>query len=162
MRLRAFSYMKDSHEAAQRVVADLGAVALPLVGISASAGTLSCFVRLPPGATEQDNSLVPRTQLRVRGYSEIVLSTSDLIGGNEVFGFLVVHRPLLMGEEYQPDDASESIAFVPSVMAVPGTQTIGPSRCVRCNHSIPIARVRLIGTDCLCVRCQTQSEGARK
>jgi hypothetical protein len=164
MRIRSFSDMSASNLAVQRVVADLGVVAFPLVGISAEVGVgkLSCFVEIPRGAAEADPIRVFRTQLRVRGYSEMILSVADLVDGSEPFGYLLVDRPVLIeGAEYQPDDRDATIAFVPELMTVSGSRMIGPPRCTRCNHAIAPTRARLIGSRGLCIYCQSQSERER-
>lgn len=159
MRVRGFSDMQLVSLATQQVVADLGLTALPVVGFSASAGKLSCFVEVASEATETDPAVTPRTELRLRGYAEIMLSAMDLVSGREPFGFLAVERPLsLLGEEYQPTNDEPVIAILPELMPAAGAALIGPARCARCNHAIPAARVRIVGPGGLCVRCQSEIE----
>lgn len=159
MRLRSFLDTDALSAAARRVIADLGVTAFPVVGISAAAGKLSCFVEIPPGAAKTDRTPVFRTQLWIRGYSELMLSVADLIDGGEPFGFLLADRwALVVGEEYQPDDCEKTIAIVPELTTASGSRLIGPPRCGRCNHTIPLARARLIGSGGLCIHCRSQSE----
>jgi hypothetical protein len=159
MRILSFRNTDALSSAARRVIADLGVIAFPLVGVSAAAGKLSCFVEIPPGAVKTDPTRVFRTQLRIRGYSELMLSVAELIDGNEPFGFLLADRSALVsGEQYQPDDSEKTIAIVPELRIASGSRLIGPPRCGRCNHAIPPARARLIGSSGLCIHCQSQSE----
>jgi hypothetical protein len=162
VRTCSFRDMSALISAAHRAVADLGVIALPLVGISSEAGKLSCFVEIPVGVADTDPTCAFRTRLRVRGYSEMMLSVDDLIHGSEQFGFLLAGRPILgAGTQYQPDDYDATIAFVPELMTVSGSRMIGPPRCERCNHAITPARARLIGSRGLCIYCQSQSERER-
>jgi len=74
MRIRGFSDIQEAGSAAQQVVADLGLTALTVVGFSAAAGKVSCFVEIPSEGITSDPTAAFRTELRFRGYAEVMLS----------------------------------------------------------------------------------------
>ena len=159
MRIRGFSDIQEAGSAAQQVVADLGLTALTVVGFSAAAGKVSCFVEIPSEGITSDPTAAFRTELRFRGYAEVMLSAVELLNGGGPFGFVAVERPfLVLREEYQPATEEPIIAIIPELMAAVGPTLIGPPRCFRCNHAVPVARARLVGVSGLCVRCQSETE----
>jgi Prokaryotic dksA/traR C4-type zinc finger len=163
MRIRSYPDFQATRSAALGVMADVGALALPVQGIFASAGLLSCFVSVPLDGGLKDAGPAPRTQLRIGPYAEILLSLEDLLSGTPPLGLLLANRPLsIAGQEYQLDDADECIAVVPDLMVANGSYTIGPHRCCRCNQAIPDARTRLIGSRSLCIKCQLSAEGSKQ
>jgi len=157
--IHAFPDMLGAEAAARNAVANASGVALPLIGTIARQGLLSCFVEVPFRLAKIDSARAPRTLMRIGRYREIVLSLSDLLGGSDRIGFLLAGHPLsLAGDEHQPDDAESIVALVEGVTRVTGTRSIGPARCIRCNHPIPPERARIVGPDAFCVRCQSNQE----
>jgi hypothetical protein len=158
--VRGFPDMAAAQTAAHQVVANVSAAALPIVGVLSNAEMVSCFVEVPFNLVSTSPKPAARTVLEIGGYREIVLSLSDLLGGNDRIGFLLTNRPLwLVGGEYQPEDADEVIALVEGVMEAAGARLIGPIRCRRCNHPVPPERARILGSsNCLCIRCQQAEE----
>ena len=154
--------MAAAQTAAHQVVANASAAALPVVGIVSSAEMVSCFVEVPVNLVSTSPRPAGRTVLEIGIYREIVLSLSDLLGGNDRIGFLLTRRPLwLAGGEYQREDADQVkvIALVEGVMQADGARLIGPIRCRRCNHPVPPERARILGSSsCLCIRCQQAEE----
>jgi hypothetical protein len=159
-RLRGFPDFAAARSAAYQVVADASVAALPLVGIISDTEIVSCFVEIPFNLVTTDPEPVRRTVLRMGSDRQILLSLSDLLGGADYVGFLLASRPLrIAGDHYQPDDADQVIALAEGVMPAVGTRLIGPIRCQRCNHPVPAARARVLGSlNCLCIRCQQTEE----
>jgi|HubBroStandDraft_6_1064221.scaffolds.fasta_scaffold979481_1 hypothetical protein len=159
MRIRGFSDVQEAGSATQQVVADLGLTPLTVVGFSAAAGKVSCFVEIPWTGFKSDPTAAFRTELRFRGYAEVMLSVVELLNGGGPFGFVAVERPFfVLGEEYQPATEEPIIAAIPELIVAVGPSLIGPPRCFRCNHAVPMARARLVGPTGLCVRCQSETE----
>jgi hypothetical protein len=163
MRVRGFSDLGAVNAAVRQVIADIGATALPIVGILAAAGRLSVYVAVPEKRVKVDPGPSFRTELRIQGFTEIMVSVPDLLGGSGTFGFLAVQGPVLvLGEQCQPPTDEPPIAIVPELIAANGPILIGPPRCARCNHAIPTARARIAGPGGLCVRCQSEIERSKQ
>jgi hypothetical protein len=125
-------------------------------------GTLSCFVEVPFTAATYNSAPTARTTLQIGGYTEMLLSLDEVLSGSAHLGFLLAGPPLvLLGDQYQDQGADHAIALVKGVMPAVGTAAVGPSRCARCNSTVPAARARALGSTTLCVRCQSAIEEVR-
>jgi hypothetical protein len=159
--VRGFPDMAAARSVAHQIVANVSVAALPVVGILSNADMVSCFVEVPFNLVSRIPKPTARTILEIGSYQELLLSLSDLLSGSDRIGFLLTSRPLwLAGEEYQPEDVEKVIALVEGLMTAAGARLIGgPIRCRRCNHPVPVARARIVGSsNCLCIRCQQIEE----